>query len=120
MIRKMKKQTIFCALVLFALFGVQMVMHMNVDNLLLDDWVFYAVLEQGESIPAWLLNRWETWSSRLLIESVLCVITHSIWAFRVLDSAVMIILAWALCRLSEHLSTGFLKRRKSAFAKNFA
>lgn len=101
MIRKMKKQTIFCALVLFALFGVQMVMHMNVDNLLLDDWVFYAVLEQGESIPAWLLNRWETWSSRLLIESVLCVITHSIWAFRVLDSAVMIILAWALCRLSN-------------------
>lgn len=97
---KIKKQHMLCAMVLFALFAVQMVMHLNVDNLLGDDWVFYSVLVQGNSIPAWLMFRWETWSSRLLIEGVLCLITHSIWAFRVLDSAAMVILAWALCRLA--------------------
>jgi len=96
----MKKPHVLCAAVLMALFAVQMFMHMNVDNLLLDDWVFFSVLEQGQSIPAWLLNRWETWSSRLLVEAVLCVITHSIWAFRVLDSAVMVLMAWAICRLA--------------------
>ena len=100
MICKLKRQTVLCGLVLLVLFGVQMVMHLNVDNLLLDDWVFYAVLERGESIPAWLLLRWETWSSRLIIEGVLCLITHSIWAFRVLDSAAMVLLSWALCRLA--------------------
>ncbi|MBR4038948.1 MAG: hypothetical protein IKJ11_02490 [Clostridia bacterium] len=100
MSNKRNRTYILCAAVLFALFGVQMVMHMNVDNLLLDDWVFFAVLEQGESIPAWLANRWETWSSRLLVEAALCLITHSIWAFRVLDSAVMVLMAWAVCRLA--------------------
>lgn len=100
MLNKMKKPRVLCAAVLFALFAVQMVMHLNVDNLLLDDWVFFSVLEQGESIPAWLLNRWQTWSSRLLIEGVLCLITHSIWAFRVLDSAAMVLMAWAVCRLA--------------------
>ena len=89
----------FCALL--ALLAVQLVMHMNVDNLLLDDWVFYAVREAGESVSAWLSHRWMTWSSRLLIEGALCWLTHSIWAFRVLDSMVMALLAWALCRLAN-------------------
>lgn len=101
MLSKLKNARVQCALVLLALLAVQLLMHMNVDNLLLDDWAFYAVLEAGESVPAWLMNRWETWSSRLLIEGVLCVITHSIWAFRVLDSLIMVLLAWGLCRLAN-------------------
>ena len=100
MTEKIKDTRIYCAAVLFALFGVQMLMHMNVDNLLLDDWVFYGVLESGGNLLAWLANRWQTWSSRLVVEGVLCLVTQSIWAFRVLDSAVMVLLAWALCRLA--------------------
>lgn len=100
MLNKIKKPRAMCAAVLFVLFFVQMLMHMNVDNLLLDDWAFYAVLVEGHSIPIWIFNRWQTWSSRVLIESMLCLITYSIWAFRVLDSAVMVLMAWSLCRLS--------------------
>ncbi|MBQ7886021.1 MAG: hypothetical protein IJ313_03910 [Clostridia bacterium] len=100
MLSKIKNPRVQCALVLLALFGVQLLMHMNVDNLLLDDWAFYAVMETGESVPAWLLGRWNGWSSRLLIEAILCPLTHSIWAFRVLDSAVMVLMAWALSRLA--------------------
>lgn len=99
--KRMKKDArVHCALVLLSLLLVQLVMHMNCDNLLLDDWVFEDVLTRGESIPVFLNTRWETWSSRLLIEGTLCAVTHSIWAWRVLDSLAMVLLAYALCRLA--------------------
>ncbi|MGN0775211.1 MAG: DUF6056 family protein [Candidatus Ventricola sp.] len=98
---KQKQVNVQCALVLLALFAVQMVMHLNVDNLLLDDWMFFAPLMQGEHVLAYLMNRWQTWSSRLIIEGILCYLTHSIWVFRVLDSAVMTVMAWGLCRLVQ-------------------
>lgn len=88
-----------CALA--ALFAVQMLMHLNCDNLLLDDWTFFGVLETGQSIPAFLAERWQTWSSRLLIEGTLCLTTRSIWAWRLLDSAAMTLAAYALCRLAN-------------------
>lgn len=99
MLSKLKNRRTACALVLGVLFLVQMAMHMNVDNLLLDDWVFFGALD-GQSMPEFLAARWNTWSSRLIIEGVLAVITHSIWAFRVLDSLAMVLLAYSLCRLA--------------------
>lgn len=100
MTKRLKKPCVQCAEVLFALFCVQMLMHLNVDNIQLDDWVFWGVLESGENLLTWLAGRWENWSSRLVIEAILCLITHSIWAFRMLDSAMMVLFAWALCRLA--------------------
>lgn len=90
-----------CALLLVVLFGAQMIMHLNVDHLLLDDWVFYAVREEGMRIPAYLAQRWQTWSSRLFIEGLLCLLTHSIWTFRVLDSLIMVLMAWSMARLAD-------------------
>jgi len=98
---KLKDRRVLCALVLLALLFVQLTMHLNADNLLLDDWVFHEPLESGTSILSFLARRFETWSSRLLIEGALCVTTHSIWAWRVLDSLAMVIMAWALCRLAN-------------------
>ena len=98
--RRLKAARVRCALVLLVLLLVQLVMHMNCDNLLLDDWVFEDVLTRGGSVLSFLKTRWETWSSRLLIEGTLCAVTHSIWAWRVLDSLAMVLLAYALCRLA--------------------
>ena len=98
--RRLKAARVRCALVLLVLLLVQLVMHMNCDNLLLDDWVFEDVLTRGGSVLSFLKTRWETWSSRLLIEGMLCAVTHSIWAWRVLDSLAMVLLAYALCRLA--------------------
>ena len=98
--KRIKDARVRCAFVLLCLLLVQLVMHMNCDNLLLDDWVFEDVLSRGERIPAFLKTRWETWSSRLLIEGTLCAVTHSIWAWRALDSLAMVLLAFALCRLA--------------------
>ena len=98
--KRLKDARVRCALVLLCLLLVQLVMHMNCDNLLLDDWVFENVLTRGGSVLSFLKTRWETWSSRLLIEGTLCAVTHSIWAWRVLDSLAMVLLAYALCRLA--------------------
>lgn len=98
---KLRDRRLLCAFVLFALLFVQLVMHLNADNLLLDDWSFHETLEAGMSIPAFLAQRWQTWSSRLLVEGTLCLTTHSIWAWRVLDSLFMVLMAWALCRLAN-------------------
>ena len=99
MLRKLNNRRMACVFVLGVLFLAQMAMHMNVDNLLLDDWVFWGALD-GQSIPAFLAARWNTWSSRLIIEGVLAIITHSIWTFRVLDSLAMVLLAYSLYRLA--------------------
>lgn len=98
---KLKSRRVACASVLLALLFVQLVMHLNADNLLLDDWVFHEPLAAGMSLPAFLAQRWQTWSSRLLVEGTLCLTTHSIWAWRVLDSLAMTLMAWALCRLAN-------------------
>lgn len=97
---KGRKTHILCAGVLAVLFIVQMVMHLNADNLLLDDWVFEAVLESGQSMPGFLAERWQGWSSRLIIEGLLVYTTHSIWLWRVCDSAMMVLMAVALARLA--------------------
>lgn len=92
---------LLCAAVLLALFAVQLVMHMNCDTLILDDWVFHDATEGGASIASFLARRWQTWSSRLLIEGLLCVTTKSIWFWRVLDSLTMVLMALSLCRLAN-------------------
>ena len=96
-----RKKRMLCAAVLLALFAVQLVMHMNCDNLVLDDWVFRGATEGGVSIASFLARRWQTWSSRLLIEGLLCVTTKSIWLWRVLDSLTMVLMAFSLCRLAN-------------------
>lgn len=101
MIERLKSKRAQCASVLMLLYAVQMVMHLNVDNILLDDWTFFGVLDGGQSILDFLAARWQTWSSRLLIEGALTLVTHSIWAFRFLDSAAMVLMAWSLCRLAN-------------------
>ena len=98
--RQRTRERALCAMALAAVFWAALIMRLNCDNLLLDDWTFFGVLELGEKIGAFLLRRWQTWSSRLLIEGALCLTTRSIWAWRVLDSGVCALTAYALCRLA--------------------
>lgn len=95
------KKRMLCAAVILMLFAVQLVMHTNCDSLILDDWVFRDAAEGGVSIASFLAKRWQTWSSRLLIEGLLCVTTKSIWLWRVLDSLAMVLMAFSLCRLAN-------------------
>ena len=83
---KLKDGRVRCAAVLLALLLVQLAMHLNCDSLIFDDWYFYSASKSGQGLFAFLNMRWQTWSSRLIIEAFLCVTTRSIWLWRVLDS----------------------------------
>ena len=90
------RRLVFVLMLLF-----EIIMHLNCDTLFADDGVFYSALDAGGSLSAFLVKRWNGWSSRLLIEAVLAVTTHSIWLWRILDSLVMTGIAYALFRLSD-------------------
>lgn len=62
-----------------------------------DDLYFASALEgEGRSMAGFLADRYQTWSSRLLIEGVLVCMTQWIWLWRVLNSLVLTGIA-ALC-----------------------
>ena len=98
---KPKDRRALCAAALLALLLVQLAMHLNCDSLIYDDWYFRGVAINGQSLLSFLNRRWQTWSSRLIIEALLCVTTRSIWLWRVLDSLNMVLMAFALCRLAN-------------------
>ena len=98
---KLKDGRVRCAAVLLALLLVQLAMHLNCDSLIFDDWYFYSASKSVQGLFAFLNMRWQTWSSRLIIEALLCVTTRSIWLWRVLDSLNMVLMAFALCRLAH-------------------
>lgn len=85
-------------LILSCFFLVQVIMHLNCDSLILDDYIFFSVLDEHKSIVTFLAERWNNWSSRLIIEGILCLTTHNIWIWRILDSFMMVVLAWSMSR----------------------
>ena len=90
-----------CWIVFAGMFFTELAMHLNCDTLFADDGVFYTALDAGGSLFAFLLNRWNRWSSRLIIEAILAVTTHSIWVWRILDCLVMTGIAYALFRFVD-------------------
>lgn len=98
---KLKDRRALCAAALLALLLVQLAMHLNCDSLIYDDWYFRDAAESGQSLFSFLSTRWQTWSSRLIIEALLCVTTRSVWLWRILDSLNMVLMAYALCRLAN-------------------
>lgn len=88
---KPKDRRALCAATLLALLLVQLAMHLNCDSLIYDDWYFRGVAISGQSLLSFLNRRWQTWSSRLIIEALLCVTTRSIWLWRMLDSLNMVL-----------------------------
>ena len=82
-------------LLMFALFFIA---HINLVYYG-DDYVFRDLLEENGFIGT-LSLRWETWSSRLIIESILLLVTQNIWIWKILNSIMLVILVHALSRLS--------------------
>lgn len=81
-----------------------------------DDLYFAAALNgEGQSVAGFLSGRYQTWSSRLLIEAVLVFMVQRVWLWRVLNSLVLTgiavlcaklaggekepVLGWGLCAM---------------------
>lgn len=84
----------------FIAFGlVMLILHFCLPLKKGDDMYFESVLGGGASIRTWLSFmqlRYQFWSSRLVIESALVLLTHATTLWRVLDTLVMIWIAVAL------------------------
>lgn len=63
------------------------------------DGLFFSHLLDENTIIEVLTDRWNTWSSRLLIECVLFFVSRHLWLWRILDSLVMVVLVWSLNHL---------------------
>lgn len=89
---------------MFALFFIA---HINLDYYG-DDYVFRDLL-MGNGLIETLSIRWETWTSRLIIESILLLVTQNIWIWKILNSIILVILVHAISRLSfVNISVGRL------------
>lgn len=99
--KKLADARVQCGFVLLACLFAQLVMHMNCDTIFQDDYIFLSALDGGKTLCAFIAERWNTWSSRFLIESLLVYTTRSLRVWRVLDSLVMVLMTWSLARLAN-------------------
>lgn len=60
------------------------------------DGLLFSHLLDDNTLLEVLADRWNTWSSRLIIECALFSVSRSLWLWRILDSLVMMILIWVL------------------------
>lgn len=87
----MKNRNIFLYGLFFIFFiCVHSVMQIKGDGL------FFSHLLDDSTLRDVLIDRWNTWSSRLIIESVMFYVSRSLWVWRMLDSLILVVLVWAL------------------------
>ena len=85
----------FWAIWIFAV--IQIVYHIMMREPEASDamWFFRHQLDHL-SMKEYLLARYETWSSRLLIEAVLVLVSRNVLLWKILDAVCWVFLAWAL------------------------
>lgn len=76
------------------------VMHLLMtENDLLDGKRYYAQALDGMSMREFLYIRYETWSSRLVIDGACAVFARSVLLWTVADILILMLLAWSLSRI---------------------
>lgn len=80
---------------MFALFFIA---HINLDYYG-DDYVFRDLLIENGFIGT-LSIRWKTWTSRLIIESILLLVTQNMWIWKILNSIMLVVLVHAISKLT--------------------
>lgn len=83
------------------LLAVLLVWHVQINNTYGDDNYFASVLQERKTVGAFLHERYQTWSSRVLIEGAMVCIVPWAWLFRVLNALVLTGLAVFSARLVE-------------------
>lgn len=69
------------------------------ENILQDVPRYFSKILDTQSLPAFLSERYSGYSSRLLIEGTLVVVSRSMLLWKVLDILVWLLLAWSLGKL---------------------
>lgn len=78
----------------FVILGlIMLVLHFRLALEMGDDLYFKSVLSGNGSVGTWLgfiRQRYQTWSSRIVIETILIILTHATVLWRLLDALVMV------------------------------
>ncbi len=97
--KQRKKNILYCTV----FFIVLVIYHLAIRIDFGDDTYYAHALDQT-GLAAFLINRYYTWSSRLVIEALLVCFVRSPLLWKVADIAVMCLLAFALYELSHKTS----------------
>ena len=97
MVIVMKDKRNVCKL-LFCIFILILLVHFffSFSN---DDVTYFSTILDTMNLKDFLIFRYSTWTSRILIEGLLVFISRNIYLWRVLDSCVMILFIWCVQRL---------------------
>lgn len=98
-LKEIKNSTIFPFILFFI---VLVIMHIPINNIVLDDVTFSSALE-NQNIIQFLQNRYYSWSSRSIIEFVLVLllqINFNIW--KILNIAIFLLLAKSISKLANY------------------
>lgn len=81
-------------MLMFALFFIA---HINLTYYG-DDYYFRDLLEQNGFLET-LSIRWKTWTSRLIIESILLLVAPNIWIWKIINSFTLVLLVIAISKI---------------------
>ena len=97
---KIDKKNIYNILIFLGLFITILILHINTRVFNDDIDVFGTVLSSGENIFSWLGYRWNTWTSRLVLEFLEVIfdsININFW--RIVDSSIYVLLAFSISKI---------------------
>ena len=84
--------------IMLLFFVIISIMHMfyNFSN---DDVNYFNSILDNKNIMDFVIERYNNWSSRVIIESLLVVVSRNIYLWRVLDSLVIVLLVYSINKL---------------------
>lgn len=77
------------------------VYHLLIREQILDD-SYYSTILEGASLIEVLKMRYMTWSSRSLIEAVLFVLVNHMWLWKMIDTFIMVTIAYMIAKLTDN------------------
>lgn len=84
--------------IMLLFFVIILIMHMfyNFSN---DDVNYFNSILDNKNIIDFVIERYNNWSSRVIIESLLVIVSRNIYLWRVLDSLVIVLLVYSINKL---------------------
>ena len=84
--------------IMLLFFVIILIMHMfyNFSN---DDVNYFNSILDNKDIMDFVIERYNNWSSRVIIESLLVIVSRNIYLWRVLDSLVIVLLVYSINKL---------------------
>lgn len=96
-IKQNKNQLILLAIVFIYYFMI----HLTANFLSGDDQGFMAVLH-NQNLFEWLIKRYQTWSSRLIIELILVILLNlPIYVWMILDSLMFVLIYYSILKIAD-------------------